>query len=337
VIDSKPTPASQLPGNRELPLHGVFYPLGFAVEIITNDPAVLEAAGVSFGNLYSRQTSTALQIRIDVSEGGDECPPEPARRAHRHLFSLVADADNQALLDLESCTCYIWLKKVTVNHSLYLRSHFLEKTVYLLLGSSVVTDLHAACVSKGGKGVLLCGDSGAGKSTLSYACARAGWTYTSDDTSYMINDSEVPCVVGHSHRVRFRPDSKTLFPELEGRELTQRLEGKPSIEVPTIELPGLVTASEVEVRSIVYLNRSPSGTGTLIPVPLSTAMQRACETLYFVGEIRPAQEKALQRLSAMPTYELQYRDLDHAIHQLDLLVQSLSLVTPAPSRNDPSA
>src|SRR5665213_2624050 len=84
------------------------------------------------------------------------------------------------------------------------RHNFLEQMVYLLLGSSVVTDLHAACISKDGKGVLLCGDSGAGKSTLSYACARAGWTYTSDDTSYLINDLDLPTVIGHSHRMRFQ-------------------------------------------------------------------------------------------------------------------------------------
>jgi hypothetical protein len=320
---SKPwTPQEALLSNMELPLRGIFYPLGYAVEIITNEPAVLEAAYESFGHARFSRTSATLPVCIGVSEGGDsECPPEPGRRQYNHLYSLVADADNQALLDLKSCISFVWLKKAAVENKLYFRYNFLEKTVYLLLGSSVVTDLHAACVSRNGKGILLCGDSGAGKSTLSYACARAGWTYTSDDTSYLINNSSVPRVIGHSHRMRFRPTATSLFPELEGRELTPRLEGKPSIEIPTSELPGLITASEARVHSIVYLNRSSSATARLVSLPEGTATQRTRKELYSAGEIRTKHEKILERLSGIPTYELQYCDLDQAIDQLDLLAQ----------------
>jgi hypothetical protein len=319
------TPQEALLSDMELPLRRTFYPLGYAVEIITNEPAVLEAAHESFGHAHLSRRSATLQVRIGVSEGGNsECPPEPTRRQYNHLYSMVADADNQALLDLRTCSSFVWVKKTTIENRLYFRYNFLEKTVYLLLGSSVVTDLHAACVSKNGKGILLCGDSGAGKSTLSYACARAGWTYTSDDTSYLINDSEIPHVIGHAHRVRFRPTAKALFPELEGHELTPRMEGKPSIEAPISAFPGLNTANEARVHSIVYLNRCPSETSRLIPLPKGTATQRMRKELYSAGEIRIKHEKILEVFSDVPTYELQYRDLDHAIYQLDLLVQDVS-------------
>jgi hypothetical protein len=317
-------PQDSLLSNMDLPLRGIFHPLGYAVEISTNDAAVLEAANESFGHQRPSRTNAPLKVGIGVTEGDDyECPPEPTRRQYNHLYSLVSNADNQALLDLKRCVGFAWLTKAAVDNLLYFRYNFLEKTVYLMLGSSVVTDLHAACVSKNGKGVLLCGDSGAGKSTLSFACARAGWTYTSDDTSYLINDSAVPRVIGHSHRMRFRPAAKALFPELEGRELTPRLEGKPSIEVPSSEFPGLITASEVEVHSIVYLDRGSSGSATLVPLPDGTATQRTRNELYSAGEIRAKHENILEVLSGIPTYELRYRDLNDAIHQLDGLAQNL--------------
>lgn len=318
------TPQEALLSNMELPFRAIFYPLGYAVEILTNEPAVLEAAYESFGHARFSRTSAILRVRIGVIEGSDsECPPEPTRRQYNHLYSLVADADNQALLDLRSCIGFAWLTKAAVENRLYFRYNFLEKTVYLLLGSSVVTDLHAACVGKNGKGILLCGGSGAGKSTLSYACARDGWTYTSDDTSYLINNSSVPRVIGHSHRIRFRPTAKALFPELEGRELTPRLEGKPSLEVPTSELSGIIAASEARVHFVVYLNRCLSGTSKLVPLPAGTATLRARKELYSAGEIRAKHEKILEALSDVPTYELQYRDLNHAINRLNLLVQYL--------------
>lgn len=316
-------PQDALLCDMELPHRGIFYPLGYPVEIITNDKVVLQAAKESFGHGRLSRTSETLQIRVGVgSEGGSECPPEPTRREYNHLYSLVADVNNQALLDLRSCINFTWVTGAAVNNRIYFRYNFLEKAVYLLLGASVVTDLHAACVSRDGKGILLIGDSGAGKSTLAYACARAGWTYTSDDTSYLINDSTVPRVIGHAHRARFRPSAKELFPELERFGLTPRIEGKPSIEVSISELPVEKTAAEATVDFIVYLSRNSAAEGTLIRLPNGTATERACRELYSAGEVRAKHEKILQTLTDIPTYELQYCDLSRGILALDLLSRS---------------
>lgn len=326
--DHKPgRPQDALLCDMELPLRGTFYPLGFAVEIITNDPDVLEAANESFGHRRLRRGSSTLQVRIGISGGGGaECPPEPTRREYNHLYSLVADTENQALLDLKTCSSFVWLNRSALKSRLYFRYNFLEKVVYLLLGASVVTDVHAACVSKNGTGILLYGDSGAGKSTLAYACARAGWTYTSDDTSYLINDSDLPRVIGHSHRVRFRPAAKALFPELASREVTPRMEGKPSIEVPVSELPSMITASEARVHAMVCLNRHQSATGVLVQLPDGTASEWARNDLYSAGEIRAKHEKILESLSGIPTFELHYCELNQAIHQLELLAQDNELI-----------
>ena len=313
-------PQDELRFNMDLPFHRMFYPLGFSVEIMTNEQTVLAAAEESFGHMREIRQNTPLVIRIGVSvEGRRNCPPEPTRREYNHLYSLVADVENQAILDLKTCTAFAWLTKAAVENRLYFRSNFLEKSVYLLLGASFVTDLHAACVSKNGRGILLFGDSGAGKSTLAYGCARAGWTYTSDDTSYLINSSEPPRVIGHSHRVRFRPSAKALFPELEGQALSPRLEGKPSIEVAVAELPVLQSSTEATVDAIVYLNRQPSSQVKLIQLPIGAATKLTCRDLYSAGEIRATHERILETFWDIPTYEMEYSDLDDGIRALELL------------------
>jgi len=323
-------PQDDLLCDMDLPLRGIFFPLGYSIEIATNSPAVLAAATESFGHMSSSREDTRLQIRIGVSGGGSSaCPPEPTRREFNHLYSLVADVENQTLLDLETGTNFTWLTPAAVDNRLYFRSNFLEKTVYLLLGATVVTDIHAACVSKNGKGILLCGETGAGKTTLAYACARAGWTYTSDDTSYLINNASSPRVTGHSHRVRFRPSAKQLFPELEGHAVTPRMEGKPSIEVSILELPVPRAAAEAEVHSIVYLKRYPSASGKLVRLPVGTASRRTGEELYSAGQIRAKHLKSLEALNEVPTYELEYYDLDAAIETLEsLTLETREAVAP---------
>ncbi len=310
--------------NMELPLRKSFYPLGYSVQIFTNEPAVLVAAQECFGHICLMRERTALQIRVGVSYGtGVHCPPEPVRRQFSHLYLLIADTENQAILDLATGANFLWLTSATTDNRLYLRSNFLEKAVYLLLGATVVTDIHAACVGKSGKGVLLCGDSGAGKSTLAYACARLGWTYTSDDTCYLINDSTPPRVIGHCHRARFRPSARTLFAELEDRALTPRMDGKPSIEVPTNELPIQNTASESAVDFIVFLKRYPQAKGNLVRLPNGSSTSRIGEELFSAGEIRATHVAMLEALAGVPTYELHYRDIRDGIDALDELITDL--------------
>jgi hypothetical protein len=311
--------------NMDLAYSERFYPIGYPIEIITNEPLVLTAARESFGHARLVRNNEPLQVRFGVSRGreGFGCPPEPMRREFNHLYSLVADPENQAILDLKTGLNFTWLSQSAISNRLYLRHNFLEKVVYLLLGASVVTDLHAACISKNGKGVLLCGDSGAGKSTLAYACAREGWIYTSDDTSYLVNDSDPPRVIGHCHRARFRPTASLLFPELKDRPLTPRMEGKPSIEVPTAELPVVRRANEAAVDSIVFLKRYSGAVGRLERLPAGSATERLCKGLHSSGEIRTEHEKMLEKLRKVSAYELEYSDLRDGVRMLDLLADTV--------------
>jgi len=307
-----------------LPLRQTFFPLGYAVEILTNNAGVLAAAQESFGHRTQARATTALRVRVGVHPGSRSASPaEPSRHQYNHLYSLVADGENQALLDLHSCTNFVWVTEHVTQHPLYFRYNFLEKVTYLLLGASVVTDIHGACVSKNGRGILLSGKSGAGKSTLAYGCARSGWTYTSDDTSYLINDSAIPRVIGHAHRVRFRPAARELFPELKEHVQTPRLEGKPSIEVPISDLPVSSTENEAAVHAVVFLQRHTAAKAKLVPLPRGTATTRFREELYSVGEIRARHATMLEVLADVPAYELHYRGLLDGIETLEQLTAML--------------
>src|ERR1700677_339 len=116
VARSPPRPQDSLLCDMELPHRGIFYPLGYRVEIITNDTAVLEAASESFGHGRLSRMSATLQIRIGVSRGGaSDCPPEPTRREYHHLYSLDAWVEHWSFLDLRSYINFIWVTSAAVN------------------------------------------------------------------------------------------------------------------------------------------------------------------------------------------------------------------------------
>jgi hypothetical protein len=306
----------------ELGLYAVLYPFGFAVEIRTNDKAVIEAAKESWGEMGERFGATPMRLNVIVTDDGATiCPPAPVARAQDHLFSMVADAQNQAVCDMQAGFGFVYVNQAAMRHRNYLRYYFLEAAVYIMLGAQHMTPLHAACVSRNGHGLLLCGNSGVGKSTLAYACARAGWTYTSDDSTYLLRGI-FPRVIGNSRQVRFRPSARTLFPELGDRGLTPRAEGKPSIEVPTAELPVQFTSDDATIRSIIFLNRHPSANAELGPRSFDAVLEYFDESVFPDKMVHAVQMASLDVLATADAYELRYDDLNGAINCLERLTEA---------------
>jgi hypothetical protein len=309
------------------PFRQTFYPLGFAVEIETNNIEVLSIAATSWKTDLDAEHSAALKLKIGVTyTNSTRCPPSTQARAQNHLFSITADAENFVVFDLRAGFAFGWITTAVLHHPSYLRYCILDAAVKALLCSRHVTPLHAACVSYSGRGFLLSGHSGAGKSTLAYACARQGWTYTSDDASYLRWDTDALRVRGNSRQFRFRPSAQQLFPELQGRSVTPRIEGEPSIEVPVEELPDIIAAEDVPVHAFIVLDRHVSSSAGLTRLRAGEVLPLLEQSLFPLPLIRELQRPALQRVLRTQLYMLHYRDLEPAIARLRWLADRVDLM-----------
>lgn len=308
--------------NVNLPLRALFHPLGFSLEIVTNSQAVMAAAQASWGHFQKRFSVPALKIHIGVLQGGTaDCPPAPVCRTQGDLLSMIADTQNFAVCDLAKGFAFGWVTEAAATRTSYLRYHFLEAIALSLIGTLHAAPIHAASVEFDGRGFLLCGDSGAGKSSLAFACARAGWKYVSDDASYLVHDS-LNRVVGNWSQIRFRPSAAEIFPELKGRNLTPRAQGKPSIEVPIQSLVRDVeTATDVQVEYIVFLDRHQSHVPELLPFSKDFARKAFEHPMANMGTNRSARVASIDQLLGVGTYQLCYRELDWAVDRLEALAR----------------
>lgn len=304
----------------DLPLRARFFPLGFSLDLFTNSNAVIAAAERSWESFRAQQGEPALELRIAVldDDGTHPLPPAPLYSQQWDTWLCVADANNFVMCDPNSGRSFGSVTQSVVRSSLYFRYHFLEAAAMWMI-STRTAPVHAACVSVRNFGMLLCGDSGAGKSSLAYAAARAGWTYVTDDASYLLLNDFNRRVVGNSHSVRFRDSAVQLFPELEGRHVTPRAAGKPSIEVPTSELPALATADSAIVEYVIFLDRRGVSPDSLVPLSKESVLPWFMQNINGANESRTFQEAALKRLLSVPIFELRYRDLDWAVERLDQL------------------
>jgi hypothetical protein len=307
----------------ELPLGATFHPLGFSLEIATNSEELLEGARESWDRFRRRFSAPPVHLRIMVLDGGpEECPEAPLIRVQHNFLTNVASAENFTVCDMRQGTGFGWLTKAVVRNRAYLRYYFLEAAAWCLLHPPYLANIHAACVSLDGKGVLLCGDSGAGKSTLAYACARSGWTFLSDDVSCLVRGRRGRVVVGNPHGMRFRETAVGLFPELKNQRVTPRATGELAIELETASLPGIATTSESRVDYVVFLNRAPGAQARFRPFPKEKAFQWFGQSIvYGEADVRAAQKESMRELLKAQVVELRYSDLEAAIEELESLVR----------------
>lgn len=301
----------------DLSLSGTIFPMGFPLEIRTNAPEILEMSSLLWREFTQQYDAEPAISKVYVAEGGsEECPPAPLYRYQRPLFFSIADPQHYTVIDMERRTTFSAITRASLAHRLYLEYFFLMMPLSTLPAHGI----HAACVARGGRGVLLCGDSGAGKSTLAYACARAGWEYISDDGSLLI-DGERRIVAGNCHQVRFRPEACALFPEIRGLGVTPRASGKPSIELSTALMPHIKRCLRTRIDAIVFLNRLEPEPAQLVSYRKDVARIYMQQGLHVSDEAERRRDEAVEHLLEAPVFELRYSDLGWAVERLRVLIE----------------
>ena len=293
-----------------LPLAAEFFPSGFSLIVKTNSRDVIAAASECWGGYVREFQREPVELHVIVRPEG-ALSPEPAYRCQRHLFSVIGDADNFAVADLERLFSFAVVSATTAADHVWLRWLFVEAIVYTLLAQRHAVPVHGACVARNGSGILLCGLSGAGKSTLSFACARQGWTFISDDCIWLLPDSEDCEAVGRPREARFRPDAPLFFPELERFTERARPNGKIGLAVRLSEFPGIRIASRCPIRGLAFLDRKYGGVDGIAQMPKDEALEQLLRDRPSYGAAVDAlHERTIRQLVELPAYRLRYQSLE---------------------------
>jgi len=317
-LDGVPDPL----GHAEpLPLEESCFPLGFPLVLRTNSEEVVAAVRDAWGEMPAAFEETPIELRVVVRPDGGRSLRNPSRgpvfRAQGHLLALVLDANNFAVCDLERCFGFATLSPAVARNHLFLSFHFLDAMAYVCLGQRYATTIHAACVARDGKGILLVGGPGAGKSSLAWACARAGLSYVSDDATWLLRNGREPAVIGKPQRFRFRPQAVRLFPELAKIPRIPSVAGKRSFEIRTAEISGLSTAARCVPWKLLFLDRQGSGPAELSPVsPPETRLRLARVRPLYERRVWEQQEASLEHLVACEAQILRYSRLSDAVTEI---------------------
>lgn len=306
----------------EAPLRAVLHPLGFALEIETNDRRVLECAESSFG-IFRRpeHPGAPLRVRLLLAPGASATPPWPAAayRSWRDLFSVVCGPDNFLSADLARGEVMGYFSPAMLDDAEFFRWTFLDCVTYQFLLRHYLTPLHVAGVVREEQGLCLCAPAGMGKSSLAYACLRAGYGLLSDDVVWLLRAERRPQLRGNPSRLHFPVSARELFPELQRLPVSIRRDGQEFLALRTEESFSRQLVTQAAPGPVVFLERGSNLSPALESVSPEEAHGLLFDPLPQLEDepLMMEHSRTIRRLVKEGTYRLRYATLAQALEQLD--------------------
>lgn len=177
---------------------------------------------------------------------------------------------------------------------------------------------HAACLVRGGKGMLISGRPGAGKTTLALRLAEGGFAYGGDDIVLIAPDG---CVTGVPFAPAVKPGAweiaKQVRPDLADATIHRRPDAK---RVRYLRPAHLAGPGRYPVGWIIFITRA-SGPAQLKPLEPVETMRRLMDGSYSPDEkLSLAGCRAINRtLAGASSYQLTYSNLAEANDTLERL------------------
>lgn len=243
-----------------------FQPMGFQLHLITNSPAIIEAAEASLGRFKAARSQSPVDFtfRLFEHEVAEEPLEEPLLRMDGALVYQTTGQGSTLVIDLEAGLAFGYFSPQTLARSAFFRWHFLELALFLLLESRGLMGVHGAALVKNGRAVLLRAASGGGKTTLAYAGARQTYQALAEDVVWL--DGRRKLWWGLPWSFHLLPDAKNLFPELAPYEPLLQTNGEMKLEVNLEKIrPGSTTVS-AQPGPVVFVERLAGGRSRLEPV-----------------------------------------------------------------------
>jgi len=143
------------------------------------------------GFVNEKTTSSCTGVDIEFNRYGNS-GNNPSRSKHLctigslnfsqdDSYLYVTEGKSVLRLNLKTKSVVSFLHDSFWQNPLILRYPLITVGILLLLWQFNFHELHAACLEKDGKGLLLVGCSGSAKSTMALTLIKAGWNYLSDD------------------------------------------------------------------------------------------------------------------------------------------------------------
>lgn len=237
-------------------------------------------------------------------------PPAVQMQSGAGLLCGMMDASNYVVLSPAQGRALVVASEDMLDHPYYVRYELIEFAVFTLATRGLgLVPLHAACVGRHGRGVLLLGTSGSGKSTLALHSLLGGLDFLAEDAVFVEPGSMLATGVANFLHVQTGMLRFVDDPEVERwineAPVIRRRSGVEKHEADIRAGHGPVAAAPLALAGAVFVSSQWADDPNALLERVADADVAARLTLdqvYASGQ--PGWREFQQRLAALGVYEL---------------------------------
>jgi hypothetical protein len=236
-------------------------------------------------------------------------PPPLAMKSGAGLLGGSTEMANFVVMSPREHAALVVVSPRMLSFRYHTRYELIEFAVFTLAARAQrLVPLHAACVSRHGRALLLIGPSGSGKSTVALHCLLDGFDFLSEDSAFVSPETMV--ATGVSNFVHIRAESlRWLGRSREAAAIRQspvirRRSGVKKFELDLRRHDFRLAKSPPTIVGAVFLSPQSAGTRALLR-PISTpALLANLSVTQAYGASQPQWRQFRGNLSALGAYEL---------------------------------
>ena len=248
-------------------------------------------------------------MRVTVDESLNEAAGKPHFRGLHHVVTASFGESNVFVFDILRRTLSARVSGEVAGDCGFWREKLIPIALRILGAAMGLVPIHCACLESDGSGLLVAGVSGAGKSTLSVALSEAGFSYVSDDWTYISQTSDGIIAHGTSAPVKLLPDAAMHFQDLQGRSLQISMNGELAYEIDIAKTFGVATRRECEPRWLLFLENDGERGRAYADILaaarnyVSSSVERLPAQLCEAAALR---EQTIERVARLPCWRFRY-------------------------------
>jgi hypothetical protein len=305
-------------GERHRPsLRECFQLMGGRFQFETDDPPLADIVRAAYSRLPSHKFARPaprflVRLALADTHGARSVmrtqsePPRVRSLAAGGILCGAMETANFVALTPEQHSALVVVSREMLGFPYHVRYEMLEFAVYVLASRAQgLVPLHAACVGRGDRGILLLGSSGSGKSTVSLHCLLAGLDFLAED-SVLVDPNGL--ATGVANFLHVRPDS-LRFLEDAGRAIREspvirRRSGVEKFEIDLRRPQYRLAAAPLRIGAVVFLSPRRAGARALLaPMRKAQLTQKLAANQCYAAR-QPGWSVFTQRVCRLPAFEL---------------------------------
>jgi hypothetical protein len=200
-------------------------------------------------------------------------PPPLATFSGGGFVGGASGPPNIVMVSPEARSALVTVSADMLRFPYHTRYELIEFAVFTLAARvQGLVSLHAACVGRGSRGLLLMGASGAGKSTVALQCLLRGFDFVSEDSTLVAPNTML--ATGVANFLHVRPDSVRWVTQardvaaIRSSPVITRRSGAKKFELDLRRGGHRLATSPLKLASVIFLSAKSAARGRILN-PLS--------------------------------------------------------------------